>query len=522
MAAVTSQSHRRRRAAMLIACTAVLVHVCTADVTIRGVPRSKQSLYANGINCVLRDADSASADPVYIPINRINDNYCDCADGSDEPGTASSCENGRFYCVNAGYKGMYIPSAHVGDGACDCCDGSDEAAGLCEDACAAQRESAMEAAQADAKAIMSGVAAREKMIAEGKRLVLEDQRELDSLKARLSGIGSKITAAEQRVEILRSLRDDVERIQVPSGNMPPPPSYNGGNAVDDDELSGDDSDFDIGSEDLDIPADGEGISDDVVPADEPDTLPAPTSDTSEDAIETTNKSNANDVLATAREDSLCAELAKSSADNRMLAYFQYYRALGTAKLRRLLPQKVYCLIGDGGGKPGAAMCLDKAEKASQELRSEKSEIEGQITALEAKLTAAVIADHALRSLHGKCVKQTFTQYEFELCLFDRVQQYEHGNVIAQLGSWGSWKPETAPHREMLYSDGDQCWNGPKRSTTVRIECGDVNEILSVDEPNRCMYEMRFKTPAVCEAAQGDAVLNFVATDSAADDVKDEL
>ncbi|PVU96091.1 hypothetical protein BB561_001409 [Smittium simulii] len=62
-----------------------------------------------------------------IPFDRVNDDYCDCSDGSDEPGT-SACKNGRFYCKNIGHKPAYINADQVNDGVCDeeCCDGSDE------------------------------------------------------------------------------------------------------------------------------------------------------------------------------------------------------------------------------------------------------------------------------------------------------------------------------------------------------------------------------------------------------------
>lgn len=65
-----------------------------------------------------------------IPFIRLNDNYCDCLDGTDEPGT-NACPNGLFYCkhqqitVDRKIKN-FIPSSMVNDGICDCCDGSDE------------------------------------------------------------------------------------------------------------------------------------------------------------------------------------------------------------------------------------------------------------------------------------------------------------------------------------------------------------------------------------------------------------
>eukprot|EP00392_Amoebophrya_sp_AT5.2_P005370 g5379.t1 len=90
--------------------------------------------------------------PPKLQPGMVNDGFCDCVNGVDEPFTSACAGHALpdtdqpsqtlqqespsstsewlkpnlFYCENAGAKPKYIYSSQVGDGVCDCCDASDE------------------------------------------------------------------------------------------------------------------------------------------------------------------------------------------------------------------------------------------------------------------------------------------------------------------------------------------------------------------------------------------------------------
>lgn len=105
----------------------LLINFLRSAITagVRGVPEELEHLYEP-----LPSAPTKWAcldDPsILLDLSQINDDYCDCPDGSDEPGTSACGPKTRFYCKNKGFAPRYISSSRVNDGVCDCCDCSDE------------------------------------------------------------------------------------------------------------------------------------------------------------------------------------------------------------------------------------------------------------------------------------------------------------------------------------------------------------------------------------------------------------
>ena len=55
---------------------------------------------------------------------------------------------------------------------------------------------------------------------------------------------------------------------------------------------------------------------------------------------------------------------------------------------------------------------------------------------------------------------------------------------------------------LKYENGQHCWNGPSRSTTVVLGCSAEEEIWRVSESEKCVYRMEVGTAAVCQNDSG--------------------
>ncbi|KAJ4873369.1 Glucosidase 2 subunit beta [Raphanus sativus] len=140
-------------------------------------------------------------------IAQLNDDFCDCPDGTDEPGT-SACPNGKFYCRNAGHSPLVLFSSRVNDGICDCCDGSDEYGGnvTCPNTCWEAGKAARESLKKKIETYKQGLVVRRKEIEQAKVGLEKDGAELKKLKGEekiLKGL----------VEQLKERKEEIEKVE---------------------------------------------------------------------------------------------------------------------------------------------------------------------------------------------------------------------------------------------------------------------------------------------------------------------
>lgn len=187
---------------------------------------------------------------IVLKPSQINDNSCDCPDGSDEPGT-SACSyldplspeqplpgsnSGTtnvtnalpgFWCENAGHIGAYVPFVFVNDGVCDydiCCDGSEEyshAGGVkCQNRCDSIGKEYRKLEEARKQAKEKAAKRRRTMSKEARELRRRVEAKITSLEEEIKGLQTKKDELEQKYqEVERSERGKVVKTDGEGGKL---------------------------------------------------------------------------------------------------------------------------------------------------------------------------------------------------------------------------------------------------------------------------------------------------------------
>ncbi|KAF8898115.1 glucosidase II beta subunit-like protein-domain-containing protein [Gymnopilus junonius] len=114
-----------------------------------------------------------------------------------------------------------------------------------------------------------------------------------------------------------------------------------------------------------------------------------------------------------------------------------------------------------------------------------------------------------KKLDGHCLELDTGDYTYEVCLFDEIKQKpNNGGTTFSLGKFKRWNKDAEPgspefYSKQVYKKGTRCWNGPERNTKLLLSCGTENKVLTVQELEKCEYEITATTPALCLPVEED-------------------
>lgn len=467
-----------------------------------------------------------------IPYDRVNDDYCDCSDSSDEPGT-SACPNGSFHCTNAGYKSYVIPSSRVNDGICDCCDGADEYSHrvTCGNLCVELGQQMREEAVKQHQLLLEGHKVYGEYCVRGQQAITEKQARLVDLEKEKGGIEAKradLEAVKSEAEKTEKEAKDVHKQQWEAQKeklMEEKKKIAALEAFE--ELDSDQNNLvsiqEIQSHaEFDIDSNGEVSSDEakeyleehdeidfddflakvwdninqiyrkpgsekVEPPEAKEELTTPTPEAS-DGGDDDDEGEGSDEGEGNEDD----EADDDKEDEQVPQHDD--------KKKEVKPEDQDLPMPDYD-EPTKRL-IEVADAARDEFNSADSKyrsIENEISEIKKLFEFDLGPNNEFFALKGQCFDFTDREYVYSLCPFERAsQRSKHGGSETSLGNWGLWSgPSNSKYSAMKYERGQSCWNGPDRSANVVLQCGMSNELISVSEPNRCEYRFVFNTPAVC-------------------------
>eukprot|EP00004_Rigifila_ramosa_P028346 TRINITY_DN958_c0_g2_i4.p1 TRINITY_DN958_c0_g2~~TRINITY_DN958_c0_g2_i4.p1 ORF type:complete len:495 (-),score=136.00 TRINITY_DN958_c0_g2_i4:14-1498(-) len=476
-----------------------LLLLAAAASGLRGVPDSQRAAFLAAQKAeVFRCTDGSRA----FSFSRVNDDFCDCADGSDEPGTAA-CPKGRFWCQNLGHAGEFLFSSRVDDGICDCCDGSDESHVACPNTCAELGKAARAKAEAEMKVIREGIEKRKQAAAAGKAIRAKKEDEIKQLLEQVENRKREIAVLKAEKEAREKLEEEErERRRI---------------AFEEEQRLKKAAEAEAaptGGSNEGAPVEATEVPTEVVLEDDEDLF-----DEEKERLEDEQRANTQAQATTAppkyvdeesgeREDERVAETdteAFSVPDDDLLSE------------ERLAPEDDPEDPEDAEEEDGStwrilqwldraanwllslwtpAEPVSEAERLRKEVTSQDAtlrDLERKVSDLQAELQVDYGDDDRFLTLAGQCFSAKVRQYTYEVCPFGKAKQ--QGDSYSDLGQN---KAVEDNYTKLKWSNGARCWQGPAREITVTLECSSSTELVDVEEPNKCVYAGKLRTPLACD------------------------
>ncbi|CAF3133827.1 unnamed protein product [Rotaria socialis] len=508
---------------------------------LRGVPSSLQSKYAQLKSFACLDGSST------IPFEYVNDDYCDCRDGSDEPGT-SACPNGRFFCENEGYIGTSIPSHLVGDGICDCCDGSDEyeTSVVCNNTCFELAQKSR--AEHEARRILHevGVAKKKDIMVKSivavsarKARLLELEQELqtidnelkekEALKQLAEAPESEAKEKHQKLwEEQRAIREAIAHDNQ-MREMFADIDTNNDSLVSIEELqkhteldTDQENEFTVEEVRSILGADSVNLDEFNVTVFEQisnsyQKLPQPSTEAATHLEEVTEKidealkqEEEKKTTTTSGTEGYYEEDTNHHHDDDSdhhhhdedADHHHHEETITTVATSLDHGKHIHDdTVPQYDDETKKLMEIaDHARNEYNEVERKVHDVKRQIEDLRKQADVDVGSHGEYSAFMDQCFDYDEREYTYRVCMFkDAKQISKGGGSDVTIGYWDAWTgPSDNKYLKMKYANGATCWNGPARSLTITFQCGVDHKIIDVREPTRCEYSMLFETPSACD------------------------
>lgn len=489
-------------------------HAAAEPQAVRGVaPRDLAKYAAGDFRCL------SGSDPAVV-----NDDFCDCADGSDEPGT-SACAGQKgilFYCPNADSFPSYVYTSRVNDGICDCCDGGDEwRTASCANTCVQEGRTLRQQREQQLSDLRTGIHKRQGLLETARKNQQGSEKRLQELRSELHGLDQKARHAKAALDAAQHAVDKETSPNLSAQGL----SANDTNvsvsqasdeqaafeaAVVDAGAKTDTSAKAVDAESTDVSEyskwmDGaDDLLQKVHKASEPDGKSADGAVVSEytkwmdgaDKVLEADSSSADEESELDSSGDADADDEDAVADDEDAVLEDEIPQDGFASRLRNFWRRLWRRMSWTSKSPLELQLEDAKDHHSAAARSLR-DATSAIKDLEKKAQAAGNeSEMAYSGLEGRCLEKSVGEYKYKACFFENAKQDS-----VSLGRWQGWEsPNLA-----VFAGGQYCPGGPDRSLKVRFRCGPKEELVDISEPSRCAYLSEVRHPAACTQALLEAL-----------------
>lgn len=439
-------------------------------VAVIGVPPALQNLYEP---IVKPNGDwkwKCLNSSVEINWHQINDDYCDCPDGSDEPGT-NACETSLgFYCDNHGFFPSFIDNSKVNDGVCDydlCCDGSDEyLTGVCPNKCQQVREQYDTYRAETLGVINQAIHAQQEILKRAKVHRQKAHTNFDVLSLHHNKMSHDIEQLQLR---LKSTKQDSVFNEISE--------YTARVEEDGKKLM---MSYDISTQRLRAL---ETMLAKLMQEYNPNFNDA--------AVKETVNGFQN-YLSNKKESRFDGDIIGGIHDlNHRCKAIKVTGTSETPSISGLIHHYIdklfHFFAEEENVEPVSSSESDRIQSQLDAMIKELTTTERNLKLVAQDLEADYGPNDILRGVLGEWITGKNGGYEYKIGILDSVYQ---DNTL--LGSYKGYEDGI-----LKYENGHKCWNGPHRRAHVKLACGIQPQIVLINEPEKCMYEFVVMSPLGC-------------------------